>query len=220
MTKKHFIKAGIFIGFALLLKFRFDYTSAQILFIIGFGLVARVLNHLLTGFISPSRWLYKLRFGLMGSWLGLLIGLLIYINNNWGAEIQIGYKDLILLLGIAPAFGVLFWGILFYSNHRKLKKSTPTEYDPYQILTTRATYKSNSGGKESGRLILTPERLLFQSEDSNETLLDVHNNEVQSTIIRNQYQIPTGIEIKDAGSIDVLFPLFWQKTLACGDLET
>ena len=213
MKKEHFIRAVIFVGFALLLKFRFDYTSAQILYIIGFGLVARLLNKLLSGYISPPRWLYKLRFGFMGIWLGFLTGLLIYINNKWGTEIQIGYKDLMFLLGIAPAFGILIWGILFYSNHRRLKKSTPTKYDQYQIVSTRATYRSKSGDDVSGRLILTEERLLFQSEDSNETLLDVLTNEIQSTIIRNTYKVPTGIEIDGKGSINVLFPLFWQKTL-------
>jgi hypothetical protein len=126
------------------------------------ALLGGVLSRLFTGYVVPSRFIFRSRFIIYGIGFGLLIGLLLPLTDSIKDQ-SFAIQDLVRSILISIPIGVIFIGTQSYLRFKKLEKKTVCEIDNKNSISDFAIYRDSENNSLRGRLLLTNNKLSFCS---------------------------------------------------------
>lgn len=194
-----------------LLKFEFESSNLEIIGLIVFVLIFRVIT-LLFGFINPPNWLYKIRQSLSGIFFGIFMGIFFSLETTENGTLEV--NDLMLhVIIFAVAGGIFLHPILFTNSKKRRKRGF---LSGRHLLNDISTIIVANGERFEGELILTKSKLLFLSQKNDEKLIEKELEEINPVI--NTYSflgIPNGIRLEDKEKMvfRTQFPYYWLKKI-------
>jgi hypothetical protein len=203
------------LGMCFLLKYGLGESNLTIAVIIGLGPLAGFITQLFSGYVIPSKLLFRLRFILYGIGFGIMIGLLLFLMKSIKDQSFNGMHFIKWML-ISIPIGVIVQGSLYYQRFKKLKKRTNGDTDNQDAVCDSALCTDSEDNRIRGRLILSEGKLSFCSAGNGECLFEMDSSDVNPVIKKSKYRhIPNGISLQNNRyNVNVAFPLYWMKIIA------
>jgi len=154
--KNLIIAAFLIIGLSAILKFYFHTPNIGILFLVVLGAISGVTTDLVKGFINPPRWLYQIRFSILGVLYGVFIGILLF-GKEAIEENRFSIHDLLVCLVIGAVLGVVLNASMMFAQTGKLKRRKGLFLPGRQLVKDSALLINQNGEKIKGKLVLTNE---------------------------------------------------------------
>lgn len=205
--------ASFFIfGLLALLEFYVKISVIGILFCVILGLLSGLTTVLISGFVTPPSWFYRVRFTVLGISWGIFVGIL-----NFGME-SIQKKTFVMRdLSVALISGLLV-GLVFSAIFRllqKLERRKGLLLPERQLVKDSALLIKQNGEKIKGELVLTNDELIFLGNRKKEKIWEKEVRETHPNIIRTKlFGIPNGFKLENDGiSLKVSFPYYWLKSI-------
>ena len=212
--KNTLIGAFLIIGLSAILKFYFQTPNIGLLFLVVLGAISAVTTDLVKGFINPPRWLYQIRFSILGVLYGVFIGILLF-GKEAIEENRFSIHDLLVCLVIGAVLGVVLNASMMFAQTGKLKRRKGLFLPGRQLVKDSALLINQNGEKIKGKLVLTNEQLIFLKNGTEEKILESEVHEIHPNITKTKFLgIPDGFSIEnDEILLKVSFPYYWLKSI-------
>jgi hypothetical protein len=212
--KNTLIGAFLIIGLSAILKFYFQTPNIGLLFLVVLGAISAVTTDLVKGFINPPRWLYQIRFSILGVLYGVFIGILLF-GKEAIEENRFSIHDLLVCLVIGAVLGVVLHASMMFAQIGKLKRRKELFLPERQLVKDFALLINQNGEKIKGELVLTNEHLIFLTNRKEEKILEKEVREIHTNISKTKYLgIPDGFKIEnDDILLKVSFPYYWLERI-------
>ena len=210
--KNIIIPAFLIIGLFAILKFYFQTPNIGLLFLVVLGAISAVTTDLVKGFINPPRWLYQIRFSILGVLYGVFIGILLF-GKEAIEENRFSIHDLLVCLVIGAILGVVLHASMMFAQTGKLKRRKGLS--GRQLVKDSALLINQNGEKIKGKLVLTNEQLVFLGNETQGKILERDVHEIHPNITKTKFLgIPDGFSIEnDEILLKVSFPYYWLKSI-------
>jgi hypothetical protein len=207
-TKNLLIGLFIIIGLTAILKFYFKITGIGILFCAILGVIYGLTTVVITGFINPPSWLYRIRFFVLGILWGISIGILNFGMDSIQKKTFV-MRDLSVHIIIGLLIGLVF--SMFFSL-QKLKRQKGSER---QLAKDSALLIKQNGEKIKGELVLTNDQIIFLGNRKKEKIWEKEVGETHPNISKTKLLgIPNGFKLEnDDILLKVSFPYYWLKSI-------
>jgi|GEM_PF-6531914 len=187
--------------------------------LIIFGVIAGIIVVLFNGYTIPTLSIFKYRYLFDGILFGIgitLLSRLTHFTDKGTFETAYIVRELTIGLVVGAAVGIVFFSSLRYLTYKRLKKKTPliSLEGEIEILADAARFENNNTN-ETGRLILTTDRLCYVSAKNGKMIFDIsHNDATKDIQINYRSGIPNGIYFADSvKKLYVRFPRLWLKEI-------
>ena len=210
--KNIIIAAFLIIGLFAILKFYFQTPNIGLLFLVVLGAISAVTTDLVKGFINPPRWLYQIRFSILGVLYGVFIGILLF-GKEAIEENRFSFHDLLVCLVIGAILGVVLHASMMFAQTGKVKRRKGLS--GRQLVKDSALLINQNGEKIKGKLVLTNEQLIFLGNETEGKILERDVHEIHPNITKTKFLgIPDGFSIEnDEILLKVSFPYYWLKSI-------
>jgi len=210
--KNIIIAAFLIIGLFAILKFYFQTPNIGLLFLVVLGAISGVTTDLVKGFINPPRWLYQIRFSILGVLYGGFIGILLF-GKEAIEENRFSIHDLLVCLVIGAILGVVLHASMMFAQTGKVKRRKGLS--GRQLVKDSALLINQNGEKIKGKLVLTNEQLIFLGNETEGKILERDVHEIHPNITKTKFLgIPDGFSIEnDEILLKVSFPYYWLKSI-------
>jgi len=210
--KNIIIAAFLIIGLFAILKFYFQTPNIGLLFLVVLGAISAVTTDLVKGFINPPRWLYQIRFSILGVLYGVFIGILLF-GKEAIEENRFSIHDLLVCLVIGAILGVVLHASMMFAQTGKVKRRKGLS--GRQLVKDSALLINQNGEKIKGKLVLTNEQLIFLGNETEGKILERDVHEIHPNITKTKFLgIPDGFSIEnDEILLKVSFPYYWLKSI-------
>ena len=195
--------------------YKTDKENYKISSLFIFGVIGGIVAVLYSGYITPTKLIFKYRFWIEGFLFGIgsfLFSTLTDLTENGSFDTS----NIIRKVLVGAGVGVLVFGSMRYWIYTSIKKNTPFKsIDCEKEILADAARIETDDINENGRLILTTNRLYFISSAKNSKIIfDISNKDTTEIQIVYKFGIPNGIFIvENATKIHVRFPGTWMREI-------
>ena len=192
-----------------------DIESYKISSIFIFGVIGGIVAVLYKGYIILPKWIFKYRFIIEGILFGIGISLfssLTSLTENG----SIDTSKIINKLFLGAVVGILIFGSMRYWTYKSIKKNSPFKCIDGEIeIVADAATIINEDIIETGRLILTTNRLCFISAKNSKIIYEIVPKDITEKIqISYKFGIPNGIYFAESETkFQVGFPDLWMREI-------